>query len=137
MSTILLLILKTKIGNVVKTGETAYLRTNGASYYDAMPALWKRMTVDNRRRVVALVDGFVAAAEEGAALRGRVASLETELRPMCTRLPRLATRDGWRPRSMRARALAAAEFEGPRGSEPEAQESPLPSAMPVTPARSQ
>ena len=51
-----------KISNVVTTGEKNYMRTNEASYFDAMPALWKKMTVETRRRVVDMVDGFVATA---------------------------------------------------------------------------
>ena len=34
-----------KISTAVKTGETAYFRNHEGSYYDAMPSVWKNMSV--------------------------------------------------------------------------------------------
>ena len=47
-----------KIFDKVHTGETKYYRTNEHSYYDAMPAVWKRVTVERRRELLALIDLF-------------------------------------------------------------------------------
>ena len=38
-----------KISPDVKTGETEYFRYHEGSYYDAMPSLWKKMSVPVRR----------------------------------------------------------------------------------------
>ena len=64
-----------KIAPYVRTGETAYLRTNEDSYYNAMPAVWKRMSEEKRRRVIAIIDDFVGAAPEGKSGWGEKANV--------------------------------------------------------------
>ena len=45
-----------KIAPNVKTGETAYFRTHEGSHYDAMPFVWKKMTVLKRIEVTSGID---------------------------------------------------------------------------------
>ena len=47
-----------KISPAVKTGDTAYFRNHEGSYYDAMPSLWKKMSVPVRRELMCIIDRF-------------------------------------------------------------------------------
>jgi len=49
----------------IVTGEAAYTRKNTTSLYDAMPALWKNLTVANRHAVLSNIDEAIATAEGG------------------------------------------------------------------------
>ena len=44
----------------VKTGKTSYFRNHEGSYYDAMPSVWKNMTVIKRREAMYVIDPFTA-----------------------------------------------------------------------------
>ena len=46
-----------KIAEKIKTGET-YKRTNENHYYDAVSACWKKMKIEDRRKVLDIIDGF-------------------------------------------------------------------------------
>ena len=54
-----------KISPAVKIGETAYFRNHEDSYYDAMPSLWKKMSVPVRREVMCIIDHFLREAPPG------------------------------------------------------------------------
>ena len=47
----------------IVTGEAAYTRQNTTSLYDAMPALWKNLTVETRHSVLSNIDAAIATAE--------------------------------------------------------------------------
>ena len=49
----------------MNTGETAYFRNHEGSYYDAMPSLWKNMSVPVRREVMCIIDRFFKEAPPG------------------------------------------------------------------------
>ena len=53
----------------VKTGETAYFRDHEGSYYDAMPSVWKNMTVIKIREVMYVIDRFTAETPHGKSPR--------------------------------------------------------------------
>eukprot|EP00957_Ditylum_brightwellii_P041124 3113157-Ditylum_brightwellii.AAC.1 len=44
------------------------MRTNKDSYYDAMPAVWKRMSIEVRQEVLQLIDKFNKDADENNAM---------------------------------------------------------------------
>ena len=52
-----------KIAEKIKTGET-YKRTNENHYYDAMPACWKKMNIEDRRKVLDIIDGFEDSTDD-------------------------------------------------------------------------
>jgi len=45
-----------RINPHITTGEAAYTRNNTGSMYDAMPALWKNLAVEERQDVLAIID---------------------------------------------------------------------------------
>ena len=45
-----------RIGSHLACGEAAYTRKNIKSLSDAMPALWKNLSVQNRHRVISIID---------------------------------------------------------------------------------
>ena len=57
-----------KIYDKVNTAGTKYTRTNEDSYYDAMPAVWKRMSIEIRQEVLQLIDKFEKDADENNAM---------------------------------------------------------------------
>ena len=52
-----------RIKEHITTGELNYFRTNEDYYYDAMPSCWKKLTVDDRREVVELMDQYYSEAK--------------------------------------------------------------------------
>ena len=48
-----------------KTLETSYFRNHEGSYYDAMPSVWKKMSVPVRREVMCIIDRFFREAPPG------------------------------------------------------------------------
>ena len=53
------------ISSHLRTGEHNFYCTHQDSYYDAYPAVWKKMEVDDRQVVIQIIDSFVAASPEG------------------------------------------------------------------------
>jgi hypothetical protein len=51
-----------KIDSKLKTGEQFF--KNRVGLFDAMPAFWKYMPAEQRRLVVALIDGFYQKAKD-------------------------------------------------------------------------
>ena len=43
-----------RISSHITTGEAAYTRTNNGMY-DAMPALWKNLTIEHRQKVLSII----------------------------------------------------------------------------------
>ena len=54
-----------KISPAVKTGETAYFCNHEGSYYDAMPSLWKNMSVPVQIEVMCIIDRFFREVPPG------------------------------------------------------------------------
>jgi hypothetical protein len=46
-----------------KLSDGKFFTKNRTSLFDAMPAVWKKLSVENRHAVVALIDGFHASNE--------------------------------------------------------------------------
>eukprot|EP00957_Ditylum_brightwellii_P181432 13820545-Ditylum_brightwellii.AAC.1 len=53
------------IAEKIKTGKT-YKRTNENDYYDAMPTCWKKMKIEDRRKVLVIIDGFEDTTDDDA-----------------------------------------------------------------------
>ena len=49
----------------MKTGETEYFIKHEGSYYDAMPYLWKNMSVPIKRELMCIIDRFFKEAPRG------------------------------------------------------------------------
>ena len=45
-----------KISPAAKTGETAYFRNHEGSYYDAIPPVWKNISIPVQREVICIID---------------------------------------------------------------------------------
>ena len=57
-----------KISSDFKTAETSNFGNHEGSYYDAMPSVWKNMSVPVRREAICIIDHFFEETPLGKSL---------------------------------------------------------------------